>query len=82
MAKDFIHWPSYVLAPLVAIPIFIKMGLYRAVVRYIGYQAQWVIIKAVTLSILVWAVFTYFLAIEQSTPRSVIFIFGLLLFLQ
>ncbi|WP_243432013.1 polysaccharide biosynthesis protein [Aliamphritea spongicola] len=75
MAKDFIHWPSYVLAPLVAIPIFIKMGLYRAVVRYIGYQAQWVIIKAVTLSILVWAVFTYFLAIEQSTPRSVIFIF-------
>ncbi len=74
-AKDFAHWPAYLIAPVVAIPIFVKLGLYRAVIRYIGYKAQWTVIKAVTLSLLVWGVCTYLLGLEQSTPRSVLFIF-------
>lgn len=74
-ARGFAHWPAYLIAPVVAVPIFIKLGLYRAVIRYIGYRAQWTVIKAVTLSLLVWAVVTHLLGLEQSTPRSVIFIF-------
>lgn len=74
-ARDFAHWPAYLLAPVIAIPIFIKLGLYRAIIRYIGYRAQWTVVKAVSLTILVWALCTYLMGLDQSTPRSVFFIF-------
>lgn len=74
-ARDFAHWPAYLLAPVIAIPIFIKLGLYRAIIRYIGYRAQWTVVKAVSLTILVWALCTYLMGLEQNTPRSVFFIF-------
>ncbi|SER06671.1 NDP-sugar epimerase, includes UDP-GlcNAc-inverting 4,6-dehydratase FlaA1 and capsular polysaccharide biosynthesis protein EpsC [Amphritea atlantica] len=73
----FVHWPAYLIAPVIAIPIFIKLGLYRAIIRYIGYRAQWTVIKAVSLAVLVWWVAVYLMALELNTPRSVIFIFWL-----
>lgn len=76
-AVNFVHWPAYLLAPVIAIPIFIKMGLYRSIIRYIGYRAQWTVVKAVSLSVLVWAVGVYMMALEYNTPRSVILIFCL-----
>ncbi|MBU2964982.1 nucleoside-diphosphate sugar epimerase/dehydratase [Amphritea sp. 2_MG-2023] len=76
-AVNFVHWPAYLLAPVIAIPIFVKMGMYRAIIRYIGYRAQWTVIKAVSLSVLIWAVAVYMLALDYNTPRSVILIFGL-----
>ncbi|WP_417223857.1 polysaccharide biosynthesis protein [Amphritea sp.] len=51
--------------------------MYRAIIRYIGYRAQWTVIKAVSLSVLVWAVGVYMMALEYNTPRSVILIFCL-----
>jgi len=72
-------WPQgdlvYLLffAPLVAIPIFIKFGLYRAIVRYIGFKALWVIVQAVSLYALVWGVIVLLSGV-QSVPRSVILI--------
>ena len=72
-------WPQgdlvYLLlfAPLVAIPIFIKFGLYRAIVRYIGFKALWAIVQAVTLYALVWGVIAL-LSDVQGVPRSVILI--------
>ena len=72
-------WPQgdlvYLLffAPLVAIPIFIKFGLYRAIVRYIGFKALWVIVQAVSLYALVWGVIVL-LSGAQGVPRSVILI--------
>lgn len=36
-------------APILAIPIFIRLGLYRAVIRYIGMDALWAILKAIFL---------------------------------
>ena len=72
-------WPQgdlvYLLlfAPLVAIPIFIKFGLYRAIVRYIGFKALWAIVQAVTLYALVWGVIAL-LSGAQGVPRSVILI--------
>jgi FlaA1/EpsC-like NDP-sugar epimerase len=50
---DRLHVPEgieffvYVLPILVAMPIFVRMGLYRAVFRYAGQHALWSIVRAV-----------------------------------
>jgi UDP-N-acetylglucosamine 4,6-dehydratase len=73
------YWPNYEIAylifigPIVAIPIFIKFGLYRAIVRYIGFRALWAIVQAVTLFALFWGVIVLLSGI-QGIPRSVIII--------
>ncbi|MEE9357274.1 MAG: nucleoside-diphosphate sugar epimerase/dehydratase [Sedimenticolaceae bacterium] len=54
----------FVLAPIVALPIFIKFGLYRAIIRYIGFHALWAVIQSVTLYALVWAVVALLSKIE------------------
>ena len=74
-ANNFAHWPAYILAPIVAIPVFIRLGLYRAVIRYIGNKALWAVVKAVTLSVLIWAAVVHLLALPLTIPRSVIFIY-------
>ena len=63
--------------PFIAIPVFIKFGLYRAIVRYIGFKALWVIVQAVALFSLFWGVFVLLSGI-QGIPRSVIIINWLL----
>ncbi|OQX33289.1 MAG: hypothetical protein B0D91_14770 [Oceanospirillales bacterium LUC14_002_19_P2] len=30
------HWRTFLLAPVCALPFYIRMGLYRAVLRYMG----------------------------------------------
>lgn len=55
------QWVVYLLAPLLAVPVFIKFGLYRAIFRYTGLAAlaataQAVAVYAVLLlSLLLWA---------------------------
>ncbi|GGO85181.1 nucleotide sugar epimerase/dehydratase WbpM [Marinobacterium nitratireducens] len=71
-AEGFVHWPAYLIAPLVAVPVFVRLGLYRAITRYIGPRALWTVVKAVTLFVLIWATLTYFIGFEQRVPRSVI----------
>jgi len=44
------HLWLFAAAPAVAIPIFIRFGMYRAVMRYFGNDALIVIFKAVSLS--------------------------------
>jgi FlaA1/EpsC-like NDP-sugar epimerase len=74
-----LYWPQgelkflIFLAPLVAIPVFIKFGLYRAIVRYIGFKALWVIVQAASLYALFWGVIVLLSGI-QGVPRSVILI--------
>lgn len=46
-------WWVYLLPCVLAVPIFICLGLYRAVVRYMGTRAMLMVVVAVTLS--VWA---------------------------
>ncbi len=41
-------------APLLAIPVFIRFGLYRAVIRYLSEHVLWTILKAMTVSALLW----------------------------
>ena len=46
-------WWLFIAAPLVAVPIFVRMGLYRAVLRYVGSKALITIVKAVTITTLI-----------------------------
>jgi FlaA1/EpsC-like NDP-sugar epimerase len=45
--------------PAIALPIFITMGLYRAILRYMTGDAIWTILKAVTLSTMAWVSLVY-----------------------
>ncbi len=68
------HAWLFVAAPAVAIPLFIRFGMYRAVMRYFGNDALVTIIKAVTLSSLILAVVVYWYSNHQVVvPRSIIF---------
>jgi FlaA1/EpsC-like NDP-sugar epimerase len=46
----------FLLAPMIAVPVFIKFGLYRAIIRYIGIDALWAICRAVIMFTLLFAV--------------------------
>jgi len=60
-------------APVVASIIFVRFGLYRAVIRYVGFKALWSIVQAVSLYALVWGVIGFMAAVD-GIPRSVILI--------
>jgi FlaA1/EpsC-like NDP-sugar epimerase len=59
--------------PIIAIPIFIKFGLYSSVIRYMSFKALWDVSKAVTLYTLILGLLLFMLSI-QGIPRSVILI--------
>jgi FlaA1/EpsC-like NDP-sugar epimerase len=66
----------FIAAPLVTIPIFIRFGMYRAVLRYFGNDALITIAKAVTLSALVLALVVYWYSNHKTVvPRSIVFNF-------
>ncbi|AXQ49179.1 polysaccharide biosynthesis protein [Pseudomonas vlassakiae] len=75
MANPIIdHTWLFVCAPLVAIPLFIRFGLYRAVMRYFGNDALIAIIKSVTLSALILGFIIYWSSNHQNVvPRSITF---------
>jgi len=60
-------------SPIIATPIFVRFGLYHAVIRYIGFKALWVVVQAVSLYALIWGVVGFMMAVE-GIPRSVILI--------
>ena len=73
-------WPAAVAAPLIAIPIFIRFGLYRTVFRYIGPEALFAISNAMlAYGIIYFSIFTAFGV--AGVPRTVGIIQPLLLFL-
>ncbi|WP_193337154.1 polysaccharide biosynthesis protein [Devosia beringensis] len=61
------------LAPLVAVPIFVRLGLYRAVIRYLPERALWTILQATTLAVLSWLFLMFLSAMTgyMTIPRSV-----------
>ncbi|NOY72926.1 MAG: polysaccharide biosynthesis protein, partial [Gammaproteobacteria bacterium] len=70
-------WWLFVAAPLVAVPIFIRMGLYRAVLRYVGSKALITIVKAVTITTLILLALVV-MSETRGVPRSVFFSFWLI----
>ncbi|PSS47946.1 nucleoside-diphosphate sugar epimerase/dehydratase [Pseudomonas sp. BBP2017] len=70
----YTHFWLFVAAPIIAIPIFIRFGMYRAVMRYFGNDALIVIGKAVSLSSLLLAVMVYWHSNHSAVvPRSIVF---------
>lgn len=68
------HLWLFLSAPVVAIPLFIRFGMYRAVMRYVGNDALIAISKAVSLSSLILGVLVYWYSNHQTlVPRSIIF---------
>ncbi|EKT4565346.1 polysaccharide biosynthesis protein [Pseudomonas putida] len=68
------HAWLFVVAPVVSIPLFIRFGMYRAVMRYFGNDALIAIIKAVTLSALLLGFIIYWASNHQNVvPRSITF---------
>lgn len=74
------YWWLFPLITVVAISTFIRLGLYRAIVRFIGSRAIWAIFKgSAMMALVLWSV--AFLTRITGFPRSVPIIFGLVLFL-
>lgn len=68
------HLWLFMMAPIVAIPLFVRFGMYRAVMRYFGNDALIAIIKAVSLSALVLALVVYWWSNHETiVPRSIVF---------
>ncbi len=66
-----------ILAVVIAVPVFLYTGLYRAVIRYMGEQALWTTVKAVAIATLLWAVAVslFGLANYQGVPYTVILLY-------
>ncbi len=86
-------WPNtnqtwlFITAPLIALPIFIKFGLYRVVVRYIGQKGMLSIIYASSILVLLWLLTAVFLlhislGTGQGIPRSAPVLFWIILTLN
>lgn len=68
------HLWLFATAPVLTIPIFIRFGMYRAVMRFFGNDALIAIGKAVSLSALLLALFVYWYSDHKVVvPRSIVF---------
>ena len=74
------QWLLMVAAPLIAIPVFLRFGLYRSVIRYLGEQALWAIAKAMTLAAVLWAGLAFLTQMTgiEGMPRPVPLLYWLL----
>jgi FlaA1/EpsC-like NDP-sugar epimerase len=70
-------WWLFFAAPAIAVPIFIRMGLYRAVLRYVGSRALFTIAKAVSILTLILLALVV-MSETRGVPRSVFFSFWLI----
>ena len=81
LRMDIWYWPIggvnnpivmlVLFAPLVAVPVFVHFGLYRAIVRYLGMKAFFSVFKAVIIYAAAWGLLTYLSGV-QGVPRSVV----------
>ncbi len=73
------HAWLFIAAPLLTVPVFVRFGLYRAVMRYVGYQALATIALAISASavLLGLAIFLY-PEPPAIIPRSIVIIYWLL----
>lgn len=65
----------FIAASATAIPLFVRFGLYRAVLRYLGGNALMTLFNAVSLSALMLALVVFLARPDELVPRSVMFIY-------
>src|SRR5450631_4035731 len=61
------EWPAYVAVIAVSVPIFVRVGLYRAVIRFLGHKAIFAVASAVALSAVILGLAGEFLKISALT---------------
>jgi FlaA1/EpsC-like NDP-sugar epimerase len=64
-------------APIIAIPVFVRFGLYSSVIRYIGFKTLWTVVQAASLYALLWGLIGFLVRVD-GIPRSVVLINWLL----
>ena len=64
---------AFLLIPFIAIPLFVKLGLYRAVLQYVGSKVVVTSFQAITVICVILGFLTMML--QTDLPRSVILIF-------
>lgn len=69
-------WPLFIFVPLFGVAVFVKLGLYRAVIRFMNLKVLQSIALGVTLIIAGTYAFTQLIGLN-SVPRSIPVIFGL-----
>ncbi|MEM7080579.1 MAG: nucleoside-diphosphate sugar epimerase/dehydratase [Pseudomonadota bacterium] len=70
-------WPAFVVCVLIAIPAFVRLGLYRQVIRYMGVHAMRTVIQGTAIAALAVAITPYMFHLD-GFPRSVPIIFWML----
>lgn len=71
LTPDVTHlWWVFLLAPLVALPIFLRLGLYRALIRYMEDKAVIAIFLSVTLSVTALKFLTLSLGVYEISYAS------------
>jgi FlaA1/EpsC-like NDP-sugar epimerase len=67
-------------AAAVAIPFFIKLGLYRSVIRYLPDAAIWTILRAMLMATMSWVIIIFLMEMagQGIVPRSVPFLYFVL----
>ena len=74
-------------APIIGIPIFVKLGLYQSVIRYIDLKVLWSLVQAVSLYAILWGLVGFFIQADfvrergfvvETFPRTVVVINWLL----
>lgn len=73
-------WPAFAVSALVCIPVFVKLGLYRQVIRYMGNHAMMSVLTGATVAAVSVAVAAYLIPL-RGFPRSVPIIFWMLVLL-
>jgi len=74
------QWLLFLFVPMIALPVFIKSGLYRSVIRYVSEYVVWTIAQAITIITVLWTAVAFFLELTggEGLPRSVPILFWLL----
>ncbi|MBU2327919.1 MAG: polysaccharide biosynthesis protein, partial [Alphaproteobacteria bacterium] len=68
------------LANVVAIPVFVRLGLYRSVIRYLPEAAIWTILRAMMIATITWVIIIFLMEMagQGIVPRSVPFLYFVL----
>lgn len=68
-----VHYLLMAAAPLLAFPVFLRFGLYRAVIRYLPDRVLWTIVWAMLVATLLWVGLLFLAEVARFAvvPRSV-----------
>ena len=74
------NWWIFIITPIIAIPLLLKFGLYRSVIKYVGSKVvvasfQAITLTTMTIGFLMLILRDTQLLVDSSMPRSVVLIF-------